>query len=216
MKIFWKLVARFGKDDHHRISTKAITDIDGIIYAGVQPLLADRMPCGADLGCGTGAVAAKLAKHFDSFIATDIASAIKKENLSSVSFHIMDLHSPDIPHESHDLIFINSVLQIFTQSDAKSIIEKVFALLKPGGTLILGEVPFERHYFERSICWRILFQPYMLVRWVYARFFVSYTHYDNEFFTQVTGPLGGSFTTRKLDERHPYVEGCLNVVIKKQ
>jgi len=215
MNILWKFMARFGKDDHHRVTTNDVKDIDEIIFSGIEQFVNAGDGVGADLGCGAGGVAARLSSCFGRFIATDIVESVKPQNLKRCEFHVMDIRRPDIPVETIDFVLVNTVLQIFSKDVARDVVKNVFALVKKGGVLILGEVPFEPLYFERSISLNILAKPYILARWIYARFFCSYNYFDLDFFQHILGPLGVEIAVVPLDSRHPYCGGCFNIVIKK-
>lgn len=217
MSLLWRFIAAFGKDDHHRITAQQLVDIDEVILAGVAGAIPKvKNKCGADLGCGTGDLASRLATYFQTFIATDLTDSVRPSHRSNFLFHKMDLLRPTLEENSLDFIIINSVLQVFSKKDAATVVRNLIPLLREGGTLVLGEVPFEERYYERSISWRLIFSPYVFARWVYVRLFCKYTWFDRRFFENATANHPSCIAVDPLDQRHPYFGGCFNVIIRKK
>jgi len=109
------------------------------------PLL-DRLPAGEralDLGCGTGAVARRLASKFAQVDAIDLSPEmirIAREHSAShpnVAYHLADF-TEWLPREPrYDCITSMAVMH---HLDLRTIVPRLVEALKPGGTLLIVDV----------------------------------------------------------------------------
>ena len=103
-----------------------------------------------DLGCGPGLYSARLAALGHATVGIDfgpasIAYAVEHAHANS-SYILGDLRTTDFG-TSHDLImFIFGEFNVFKPEDAKSILDKAYAALKPGGKLLLEPQTFDAVY----------------------------------------------------------------------
>jgi len=97
-----------------------------------------------DLGCGVGEhikiwAAKHPNHHFDGVdISRPNIEVAKQSNLANVEFHCEDLM--EYRSKGYDFVFSYSTIQLLAAGD-EDIYCKLFSLLKPGGTLVLG-IPY--------------------------------------------------------------------------
>ena len=127
--------------DFDRIARASDPDALGPHEAGLLARLAGGERA-LDAGCGTGAVARRLAAKFDEVDAVDLSPEmirIAREHSpdANLRYHVADLHDW-LPREPiYDCITSMAVLHHF---DARAIVPRLAAALRPGGTLLIVDV----------------------------------------------------------------------------
>ncbi|HXE56169.1 MAG TPA: metalloregulator ArsR/SmtB family transcription factor [Tepidisphaeraceae bacterium] len=119
----------------------------------------------ADLGCGTGAVAAQLAPWVGKVIGVDNAPAMLKaartrtEELKNVDLRRGDLTALPIEDASCDAALLLLVLSYI--AEPMVVLDEVARILKPGGkTVIVDLLPHDREDFRRQMGQQVLgFEP---------------------------------------------------------
>ncbi|MEM9271461.1 MAG: amino acid adenylation domain-containing protein [Cyanobacteria bacterium P01_F01_bin.143] len=120
----------------------------------IERILACKPKRVLEIGCGTGMLLFRVAPHCDTYCGVDIAPQAlhyietQMQNLdgdwSGVSLRqgYADKAIADIQAGEFDTLIINSVVQLFPGIDyLAEIIETAAKLLKPGGTIFIGDVP---------------------------------------------------------------------------
>ena len=110
----------------------------------------------ADLGCGTGPLAAELAKYVKQVIAVDSSAAMLKaaqkrlEGVDNVELRRGDLESLPIDDATCDAVIILLVLTYV--ADPVAAISEARRILKPGGKVVLVDLqPHDRDDFRRQM-----------------------------------------------------------------
>jgi ArsR family transcriptional regulator len=110
----------------------------------------------ADLGCGTGQLAADLARYVKSVIAVDNSPAMLKaaqkrvEGLDNVELRRGDLEALPIDDGCCDAVLM--VLVLTYLADPKPALSESARILKPGGKLVLVDLlPHDRDDFRRQM-----------------------------------------------------------------
>lgn len=104
-----------------------------------------------EIGCGAGLLMARLARHCDSFIGTDLSAGVlaRAQALADsdpAMAHVRLLHRDasdfrGLEPESQDLVLLNSVTQYFpSQAYLEQVIEGALRLVRPGGAVYVGDV----------------------------------------------------------------------------
>jgi ubiquinone/menaquinone biosynthesis C-methylase UbiE len=110
----------------------------------------------ADLGCGTGAVAARLGPYVTKVIGVDNSAAMLKaarrrtESIESVDLRKGDLAALPIDDASCDAVLILLVLTYL--DDPQAALKEAARILKPGGRLVVVDLlPHDRDDFRRQL-----------------------------------------------------------------
>ena len=106
-----------------------------------RQLLAEKPASILDLGCGPGLYTARLAKLGHTCVGIDFApAAIQyaiKHAPARCSYHLADIRSAEYGGDYDLVIFIFGALNLSRPEDARLVLKKAWAALKPGGTLLL-------------------------------------------------------------------------------
>lgn len=98
-----------------------------------------------DYACGEATEADRVARHCGRLILSDGAPSVRvKLNERFASNPHVDVQSPeetaDMPNGTVDLAIINSLLQYLSPEETADLAAMIFAKLKPGGRLVVGDV----------------------------------------------------------------------------
>ncbi len=126
--------------------------LDSVVAAIVERASRTAFDVAVDLGAGSGQLALPLAAHAKKVIAVDIAPTMleilttkaRALNLSNVETVCESLEKLQFPEASIDLIVSNYVLHHLADVDKASVIKACYTWLRPGGTLIIGDMMFGR------------------------------------------------------------------------
>lgn len=119
----------------------------------------------ADLGCGTGQAAARLAPWVGKVIGVDSSAAMLKaaksrvEGLSNVELRRGDLTAIPIESASCDAALLSLVLSYVAQPEA--VLKEMARILKPGGrAVVIDLLPHDREDFRQQMGQHVLgFEP---------------------------------------------------------
>ena len=98
-----------------------------------------------ELACGNGMITDKLSPHFKHIHAIDFSKPLievaqnnfQREN---IDYHVGDATDLPFTREEFDCVLIYFAFQYFTPVQAKKMFKQLDGILKPGGTILLGEV----------------------------------------------------------------------------
>jgi SAM-dependent methyltransferase len=115
-----------------------------------RQVLAGQPACILDLGCGPGLYTSQLAGRGHTCVGVDFSPAsieyartFALENHLSCSYQLQDVRLAEFGAEYDLAMFIYGELNVFRTADAKAILQKMRASLRPGGSILL-----EVHTFE--------------------------------------------------------------------
>lgn len=109
-----------------------------------------------EIGCGTGFLTAALVEELPEprITATDIAPAMVEATaalaLPGVACHVMDGENPDAPAGRFDLVTTSMAAQWF--ADLPTALERLFACVRPGGTLAVTTLGADTFHEWREAC----------------------------------------------------------------
>ena len=120
--------------------------------AGERAMLAAGIPQGgkvADIGCGTGPVSLWLADQVGSSGSVDAVdvdasqikiadSRIEKSGFQNINFYEQSVYELDLPLGAYDLVFSRFLLCHLQKPEVA--LQKMFAILKPGGHLVVVDI----------------------------------------------------------------------------
>ena len=127
-----------------------------------EAALLDRLPGGAralDAGCGTGAVARRLATTYAQVDAVDLSPEMirvareRSAAQTNIAFHLADLSDWLTGEPRYDCITSMAVMHHF---DARVLVPRLVRALRPGGTLLIVDVtsrPGLRNLPLNGIAW---------------------------------------------------------------
>ncbi len=99
-----------------------------------------------EIGCGTGSLALSMAKDAGHIHALDVSAEMvrianekkARQGVGNVTFHCGTLEAARFPPQNFDAIWAYSILHLV--DDRPHVLDRCFALLKPGGVLIASNV----------------------------------------------------------------------------
>jgi 2-polyprenyl-3-methyl-5-hydroxy-6-metoxy-1,4-benzoquinol methylase len=126
--------------------------LDSVVEAIVARAATTTYDLVVDLGSGSGQLALPLAAFSHRVVAVDIAptmleileSKARSKGISNVETKCESLERLHFEANSVDLIVSNYVLHHLADSDKASIIKSCYQWLRPGGSLIIGDMMFGR------------------------------------------------------------------------
>ncbi|MDS1272195.1 methyltransferase domain-containing protein [Lipingzhangella sp. LS1_29] len=124
-----------------------------------------------DFGCGAGRLSHALARHFAEVVGVDISEPMLAEarRLDRGSGPVTFLHHggdtaelPELESASFDLVYSDLVFQHMPPELARSYLQELARVLRPGGCLVLG-VPARERRTLKGIVFR--YAPQAVIRW---------------------------------------------------
>lgn len=142
-----------------------------------------------ELCCGNALILGPLAKRCAKSIGVDFSPILLKQahELFPNVFETIcdDVLNVELPENSTDVILLYFAIQHFDQKNAVRLIEKAIKLLKPGGRLLVGDVPdasklwqyLNKLKYRRDYIQRILDDRPMIGTWFDRKFFEAIGEY---------------------------------------
>ena len=98
-----------------------------------------------DYACGEATEAGRVAAHCGRLILSDGAPSVREKLVSRFgAVATIDVQSPEetalMPDGTLDLVIINSLLQYLSRDETAKLVAMLYAKLKPGGRLVIGDV----------------------------------------------------------------------------
>lgn len=98
-----------------------------------------------DYACGEATEAGRVAAHCGRLILSDGAPSVRDKLISRFgAIATIDVQSPEetalMPDGTLDLVIINSLLQYLSRDETAKLVAMLYAKLKPGGRLVIGDV----------------------------------------------------------------------------
>ena len=125
-------------------------EMEEAVAGTVARILAHRPTRVLEIGCGTGLLLWRVAPHCDAYVGTDISAATlavlerRLGDAGATNVTLLQREAADlagVPDEPFDLVVMNSVVQAFPNvAYLERVIAQAMARLRPGGTLMLGDV----------------------------------------------------------------------------
>lgn len=145
-----------------------------------------------ELCCGNALILGQLADRCAKATGVDFSRILleQAQEMFPNAFEMLhgDVLEIDLPDNSEDVALIYFAIQHFNQKDAVRLIQKTVNLLKPGGRLLVGDIP------DASKLWQYLDKPEYrkdyIQRILECRPMIG-TWFDREFFEAVGEYLGG-------------------------
>ena len=105
-----------------------------------------------DLGCGSGQVTLALAKRCRTVLGVDVSEKMiallldnaAREGVSNVEGRAVPIERLDLPENSVDLVVSNYALHHLRDRDKQIAVNEAFKWLRPGGTIVIGDMMFGR------------------------------------------------------------------------
>ncbi len=108
-----------------------------------------------DLCCGNGLFTAAFSErvaHIDALdISVELTERLAAYNLGNVSVHTCDIRDVRYPAHSFSKVLWYAGIQYIDDSDIVKMIRRIHLWMKPGGTLLIGDIPDRSrlwHYFN--------------------------------------------------------------------
>jgi 2-polyprenyl-3-methyl-5-hydroxy-6-metoxy-1,4-benzoquinol methylase len=108
-----------------------------------------------DVCCGNGLLTSRLAKVCRHAVGADFSPVLiakAKEDFPSIEFKLVDAMSPDFMKDQHqrfDKISLYFSFQYFERVDqGRQVIENLVRCCKPGGLILLGDIPDREKFFS--------------------------------------------------------------------
>lgn len=145
-----------------------------------------------ELCCGNGLILGSLAKQCARAIGVDFSRILLKQanELFPNVFETIcdDVFEVSLPENSADVVLIYFAIQHFDQKNAVRLIEKAIKLLKPGGRLLVGDVPdasqlwqyLNKPKYRRDYIQRILDDRPMIGTWFDCEFYEAIGEYIHD------------------------------------
>jgi SAM-dependent methyltransferase len=116
-----------------------------VLFAGVAPYLPDRRGVVLDWGCGDALAANRIAEQCSMVLLYDAAESARERLRQRYGSHdrirILDKSGlEELARESIDFIVANSVIQYLSDQQLSDALALFHRLIKPGGTVLLGDV----------------------------------------------------------------------------
>jgi ubiquinone/menaquinone biosynthesis C-methylase UbiE len=145
------------------IKMSATWDEGSLGLTSVVEALVDKVNCNAeslivDLGSGSGQLSIPLAKRSKTVYAVDISPPMldqlvakaKKEGVENIKPVAGSIEEVKFDKSSIDFVVTNYALHHLLDLDKQLIAKQIFEWLKPGGTLIIGDMMFGRGSDQRD------------------------------------------------------------------
>ena len=105
-----------------------------------------------DLGCGSGQVTLALARRCRTVLGVDVSEEMiallldnaAREGVSNVEGRAVPIERLGLPENSVDLVVSNYALHHLRDRDKQVAVNKAFKWLRPGGTIVIGDMMFGR------------------------------------------------------------------------
>lgn len=98
-----------------------------------------------DLCCGNGLFSASFSNHVSQIEAVDISSVLTKRlmerNLINVNVSTCDIRDIKFSKQSFSKVLWYAGIQYLDESDIVTIIRRIHSWMKPGGILMIGDIP---------------------------------------------------------------------------
>jgi ubiquinone/menaquinone biosynthesis C-methylase UbiE len=140
---------RVDKWHSHVTSTPAFQELLDRLVELAAPKPTDAC---ADLGAGTGFVAAALAPRVASVLAVDISASMAESlagraaraGLDNISVMVSDLRQFQLPQASLDLVVSSYALHHLPDAGKRALVAEAARWLRPGGRLVIADMMFGR------------------------------------------------------------------------
>ncbi len=145
-----------------------------------------------ELCCGNGLLLGPLAKRCASSVGVDFSEGLlaQARELFPNVFDTLhgDVLEVELPEASADVVVIYFAIQHFDQRDAVRLIDRAIELLRPGGRLLVGDVPdarklwqyLDKPEFRKDYIQRILECRPMIGTWFDREFFDAIAAYRED------------------------------------
>jgi ubiquinone/menaquinone biosynthesis C-methylase UbiE len=193
---------------------------DDIVAAELVRLLAplDPRPAVAmDIGCGTGAIAARVASLTGALVVgVDYVRSVALAPGAGLHWVRADSLALPFAAETVDVLWCYSVLQYLPLDKVEKLLAEAARVVKPRGVMILGEMIRRRGYFNdhlRGLDANPLKKAALMV---YLNFFYPYYHHPAAVLEPVYRRLGMRWRCLAQDPRLPYAAHTYHVVLEKE
>jgi SAM-dependent methyltransferase len=126
--------------------------LERVVAAVLERAAARETDVVVDLGCGTGQLSLPLAQQAARVLAVDVSPLMierldanaSHEGLGNVEGQVAAIEHLDLPPASIDLVVSNYALHHLRDRDKELVIARIAQWLRPGGSLVIGDMMFGR------------------------------------------------------------------------
>ena len=146
MKRYWEYHTQDGVSESAMMLMSNVNDIDSVERREIMSLLpsldAKKV---IELGAGVGRFTGKIANQCETLLAVDFIQASIDENarrhreIGNITFKCADVASLQLRDNSKDFIFSNWLMMYLNDDEVRSLAEKTYQCLSPGGYVFFRE-----------------------------------------------------------------------------